>query len=145
MVKLDGRTKQEFRTTDKPYVSSAKTTAQPLPASLKTIPLAVLIDGGTASGAEIVAAALHDHQRALLIGQNSFGKGAVQTIFPLPGNTAMRLTTAASITPAGRPIDGLGVQPTTLVESTLTAEDFGSEKDEVLQAAVRELGRRAGK
>ena len=142
VARLDGRNKQEFRTTDKPYVSGAKTTEQSLPASIKTIPLAVLIDGGTASGAEIVAAALHDHGRALLVGQNTFGKGAVQTIYPLSGNTAIRLTTAVSITPAGRPIDGLGVQPTTVVESPLAAEDFGSEKDEVLQAAVRELGRR---
>src|SRR5258706_3195145 len=83
VVKLDGRSKQEFRTTDKPYVSAAKTTAVPLPQSLKMIPLAVLIDGGTASGGEIVAAALHDHGRAVLVGQNTFGKGAVQTIFPL--------------------------------------------------------------
>ncbi len=145
VVKLDGRSKQEFRTTDKPYVSATKTTAAPLPRSLKTIPLAVLIDGGTASGAEIVAAALNDHRRAVLVGQNTFGKGAVQTIFVLPGNTAMRLSTAVTITPAGRPIDGLGVQPTTVVETTLTAEDFGSEKDDVLQAALRELSRRAGK
>lgn len=75
-------------------------------------PLVVLINGGSASAAEIVAGALHDHKRATLIGTRSFGKGSVQTIIPLgPGNGALALTTARYFTPSGHSIQALGVTP----------------------------------
>ena len=79
-------------------------------------PLVVLINGGSASASEIVAGALKDHHRAIIVGVQSFGKGSVQTIMPLQGDGAMRLTTARYYTPSGRSIQGLGVMPDVMVE-----------------------------
>ncbi len=79
-------------------------------------PLVVLINGGSASASEIVAGALQDHRRAVIVGTKSFGKGSVQTIMPMRGNGAMRLTTARYYTPSGRSIQALGVEPDIIVE-----------------------------
>ena len=78
-------------------------------------PLVVLINGGSASASEIVAGALQDHRRAIIVGTKSFGKGSVQTIIPLRGEGAMRLTTARYYTPSGRSIQALGVAPDIIV------------------------------
>src|SRR5579875_3134162 len=80
------------------------------------LPMAVLINGGSASACEIVAGALQDHHRAVLLGTRSFGKGSVQTIIPLPGHGAMRLTTARYYTPSGRSIQAEGIEPDIVVE-----------------------------
>lgn len=79
-------------------------------------PIVVLINGGSASASEIVAGALQDHHRAIVVGTKSFGKGSVQTVMPLRGNGAMRLTTSRYYTPSGRSIQALGVSPDILVE-----------------------------
>ena len=78
-------------------------------------PLVVLINGGSASASEIVAGALQDHRRAIVVGTKSFGKGSVQTLIPLKGEGAMRLTTARYYTPSGRSIQSLGVMPDIVV------------------------------
>jgi carboxyl-terminal processing protease len=81
------------------------------------LPMAALINGGSASASEIVAGALQDHHRAILLGTKSFGKGSVQTIIPLPGHGAMRLTTARYYTPSGRSIQAKGIDPDIVVEA----------------------------
>ena len=80
-------------------------------------PIVVVINGGSASASEIVAGALQDHKRAVVVGTKSFGKGSVQTIMPVQGDGAMRLTTARYYTPSGRSIQALGVAPDIIVEA----------------------------
>src|SRR3546814_17629346 len=78
--------------------------------------MVVLINSGSASASEIVAGALQDHQRALVVGTDSFGKGSVQTIIPIPGHGAIRLTTARYYTPSGRSIQAKGIEPDITIE-----------------------------
>lgn len=92
-----------------------------LPAAVKTVPLIVLVNGGSASASEIVAGALQDHKRAIIMGTQTFGKGSVQTILPLGNNTAIKLTTARYYTPKGRSIQAKGIEPDIIVEDPSTA------------------------
>ncbi|MDR0440456.1 MAG: S41 family peptidase [Candidatus Accumulibacter sp.] len=89
-----------------------------LPVDALKVPIVVLINGGSASASEIVAGALQDHKRAVIMGTTSFGKGSVQTVIPLPGSTAIKLTTARYFTPSGRSIQARGIVPDIVVEET---------------------------
>jgi carboxyl-terminal processing protease len=101
---------------------------------IEGLPMVVLVNGGSASASEIVAGALQDHRRAVIVGTNTFGKGSVQSVMPLPGNGAMRLTTSLYYTPSGRSIQALGVAPNILVEQR---EPVEMSEEEVESAARR--------
>jgi len=93
-------------------------------------PIVVLISGGSASASEIVAGALQDHRRAVVIGTKSFGKGSVQTVMPLRSDGAMRLTTSRYYTPSGRSIQALGVSPDIVVEQPPRRPEGEGEEEE---------------
>ncbi|NTV13800.1 MAG: S41 family peptidase [Desulfobulbaceae bacterium] len=86
-------------------------------------PIVVLVNEGSASASEIVAGALQDHKKALIVGTTTFGKGSVQTIIPMSNGAGLRLTTARYYTPSGRSIQAKGIEPDILVESTQTPEE----------------------
>lgn len=117
VVKTDGR------------LASADSTYAAGPDDLiQGAPLVVLIDGGSASASEIVAGALKDHQRALIVGQQSFGKGSVQNILPLETGGAIKLTTARYFTPSGHSIQAQGITPDiVLADVQLVQQDRGPE------------------
>ncbi len=102
-------------------------------------PIVVLINGGSASASEIVAGALQDHRRAIIVGTKSFGKGSVQTVMPLRGDGAMRLTTARYYTPSGRSIQALGVSPDIVVEQPRNDPAATEEEAEEEGPAAREI------
>jgi carboxyl-terminal processing protease len=96
-----------------------------LPADIKSIPMVVIVNGGSASASEIVAGALQDHKRAVIMGTQSFGKGSVQTILPMNNGTAIKLTTARYFTPNGRSIQAKGIVPDIIVEDPANPSDAG--------------------
>ena len=102
------------------------------------LPIVIIINGGSASAAEIVAGALRDHKRAVLVGQKSFGKGTVQRLIPLGSRDALRLTTATYHTPSGSSVEG-GIEPD--VKVILDENRDGDEQLERAIQTVRELYR----
>ena len=97
-----------------------------LPAALKTVPLVVLVNEGSASASEIVAGALQDHKRATIMGAQTFGKGSVQTVRPLPADTGLKITTARYYTPNGRSIQAKGIVPDVWLDETAEGNVFAA-------------------
>lgn len=119
--------KQKFLARPEDY--SRRMGADPLsrlPAGLKSVPLVVLVNEGSASASEIVSGALQDHKRATVMGAQTFGKGSVQTVRQLTADTALKITTARYYTPSGRSIQAKGIVPDVMVDETADGNLFGS-------------------
>jgi carboxyl-terminal processing protease len=127
VVSTDGRVqeaRQTYSATPGDYARNSGDSLKDLPEGVKKVPLVVLVNGGSASASEIVAGALQDHKRAVIMGTQTFGKGSVQTILPLPGDAAIKLTTARYYTPNGRSIQAKGIVPDIVVTEGGRSERF---------------------
>ncbi len=123
VVKTSGRlpdSQREYRVRPSDYLRGPRERdyLADLPPEYRSVPMVVLVNGGSASASEIVAGALQDHGRAKIMGTRSFGKGSVQTILPLNNGAALKLTTALYYTPSGRSIQAKGIEPDFVVEET---------------------------
>lgn len=112
-----------------------------LPQEVKRVPLVVLVNSGSAAAPEIVAGALQDHKRAIIVGENTFGKSTVSTVFPLSSDTAIKITTAHWHTPHGTRITDKGIKPDVEVKPKTTGENFqlGKQDDYVYEQAIQLL------
>lgn len=132
IVYTEGRSpdaKMKLHATPEYYLRGEEDYLKGLPPEVKTVPMITLVNGGSASASEIVAGALQDHKRSIVMGSQTFGKGSVQTILPLGNNTAIKLTTARYFTPNGQSIQAQGITPDILDET-----DHGDEGERLREA-----------
>ncbi len=115
-----------YRASPQHYARRGADPLRRLPAALKTVPLVVLVNEGSASASEIVAGALQDHKRATIMGSQTFGKGSVQTVRPLGPDTALKITTARYYTPSGRAIQAKGIVPDIWLDETPEGNVFSA-------------------
>ncbi|MEW9897277.1 S41 family peptidase [Chitinivorax sp. PXF-14] len=129
VVYTDGRvsdSKMKKFTNKEDYARRSDDPLKNLPKEIKSVPMVVLVNGGSASASEIVAGALQDHKRAIVVGTQTFGKGSVQSVLPLSATTGIKLTTARYYTPNGRSIQAKGIEPDVEVEEAkLSSLDAG--------------------
>jgi carboxyl-terminal processing protease len=118
--------KQSFKATPENYARRGGDPLKRLPEAVKRVPLVVLVNEGSASASEIVAGALQDHRRAIVMGAQTFGKGSVQTVRQLTGDTALKITTARYYTPSGRSIQAKGIVPDVMLDETAEGNVFAA-------------------
>jgi len=129
VVSTNGQTpesKQTFKAQPADYVGRGADPLRNLPAALKTVPLIVLVNEGSASASEIVAGALQDHQRATLMGSQTFGKGSVQTFRTLGPDTGLKITTSRYYTPSGKSIQAKGIVPDVMLDDTAEGSPYAA-------------------
>ncbi len=115
-----------FKATPQDYARRGSDPLKKLPAAVKSVPLVVLVNEGSASSSEIVAGALQDHKRAVIMGSQTFGKGSVQTVRQLTSETALKITTARYYTPSGRSIQAKGIVPDVWLDETAEGNVFAA-------------------
>lgn len=139
-INNDNKGKEELIVYTEGRLPNSTFTAKASPGDiLDNAPIVVLINGGSASGSEIVAGALKDNKRAVLLGTKSFGKGSVQTVLPLDGKSAIKLTTALYFTPAGTSIQATGITPDVLVQDRKIPENATSLSNQTAMMSEADL------
>jgi carboxyl-terminal processing protease len=118
--------KSVFKASPEYYARRGSDPLKKLPAALKSVPLVVLVNEGSASASEIVAGALQDHKRATILGSQTFGKGSVQTVRPLGPDTGLKITTARYYTPSGTSIQAKGIVPNVLIDESAEGSPFAA-------------------
>ena len=139
VVSTEGRapnSNQAWTASRDAVLKSASAKRDEWPEAMKSLPLVVLVNAGTASGSEIIAAALRDNGRAKLIGSKTFGRGTIQTVRALSKDSAIKLTTAVYKTPSGRQLQGNGLDPDVPAPDLELLEEAGSDKDAGLSKAI---------
>jgi len=140
IVSTDGRTsesRRQYTASARYYARGERDYLANAPAWLKTVPMVVLVNVGSASASEIVAGALQDHSRAQIVGNRTFGKGSVQVILPISSDTAIKLTTSRYYTPSGRSIQATGIVPDHIVADTAQGDLFQLPREADLQRHLK--------
>ena len=146
VVSTDGRapdSKHKYLANPVEYARGERDYLQGLPGWVKTVPMVVLVNAGSASASEIVAGALQDHKRATILGNRTFGKGSVQVVLPISENAAIKLTTSRYFTPNGRSIQATGIMPDHVVADTAEGDLFRVTRESDLQRHLAN-GQRSG-